>query len=249
MGKTFEALMKAEKEGQKRFLEIAGVETKPLSTLNKPVKFRNVSQAMEEYLRMKNNILRLNLGKKIKTLLFLSPTEEEGNSTVLKNFVITLASEGERVLLVDANLRNPVFHKVFNLKKENGLTELLLEQRTLMEVIKSTSLDNLFVVTCGADCPSPSFAFESKSLDFHIGKMKGQADWVLFDSPPINLFNDAIILASRVDGVVMVIQAEKTRWEVAQRAKQRIESSNRNIIGVVLNKRRFYIPRWLYRRL
>jgi protein-tyrosine kinase len=249
MGKTFEALMKAEKEGQKRLLEMVEVETNPLSNLNKPVKWSNLSQAMEEYLKMKHNILRLDLGKKIKTLLFLSPAEGEGNSNVLKNFGITLASEGERVLIVDANLRNPVFHKVFDLEKENGLTELLLEQKTLMEVIKPTSLDNLFVVTCGSDCPSPSFAFESKSLDFHIGKMKGQADWVLFDSPPVNLFNDAIILASRVDGVVMVIQAEKTRWEVAQRAKQRIENSNRNIIGVVLNKRRRYIPGWLYKRL
>lgn len=249
MGKTFEALMRAEKEGQKRLIEIERVETKPLPTLDKPVKCMNVSQAMEVYLRMKHNILHLNLGKKIKTLLFLSPTEGEGNSTVLKNFVMTLASEGERVLIVDANLRNPVFHKLFNLKKENGLAELLLGQRTLMEVIKPTSLDNLFVVTCGADCPSPSVVFESKSLDFHIGKMKGQADWVLFDSPPINLFNDAMILASRVDGVVMVIQAEKTRWEVVHRAKQRIENSNQNIVGVVLNKRRFYIPGWLYHRL
>lgn len=249
MGRTFEALMKAEKEGQKRLLEVVEVETKPLSIPDKPVKRLNVSQVMEEYLRMKHNILRLNPGKKIKTLLFLSPTEEKGNSNVLKNFSITLASEGEKVLIVDANLRNPVFHKLFDLPKENGLTELLLGQKTLMEVIKSTSWDNLFVMTCGADCPRPSFAFESKSIDFHIGKMKGQADWVLFNSPPINLFNEAIIFASRVDGVVMVIQAEKTRWEVAQRAKQRIESSNRNIIGVVLNKRRFHIPGWLYRRL
>ena len=90
---------------------------------------------------------------------------------------------------------------------------------------------------------------ESKSLDSCIKEMKAQADWVLFDSPPINSFNDAIALATRIDGVIIVVEAERTKWEVALRAKQRIEGISGNILGVVLNRRRLYIPNWLYRRL
>ena len=79
--------------------------------------------------------------------------------------------------------------------------------------------------------------------------MKAEAEWVLFDSPPINSFNDSIALAHRVDAVVMVVEAEKTRWEVAQSAKQRVESGNGKILGIVLNKRRYYIPKFIYKRL
>jgi Mrp family chromosome partitioning ATPase len=71
-------------------------------------------------------------------------------------------------------------------------------------------------------------------------------DWVLFDAPPVNHFDEGLALSGMVDGVVMVIQAEKTRWEVAQSAKQRLEDSGGRILGVVLNKRKFYIPKWLY---
>ncbi len=242
---------------------------------------------MEEYYRLKQNILRNNSGEKIKALLFLSSTEGEGNSTVLINFAMTLSSGGERVLLVDANLRNPSFHKIFNLERENGLTDLVFEKKTLGDVVKQTRFNHLFVITSGilnrgpltvdnglysndrgpltvdrglpsndrgpltVDCGlyNPSILFESKSLDAHIENMKKQAEWVLFDSPPINLFNDSIALAPRVDGVVMVVEAEKTRWEVAQSAKQRIESGNGKILGIVLNKRRYYIPEFIYKRL
>ena len=258
MAKTFEALKRAEEEGRKKLNE--GIVRRPL-TLDRGLN----SDGTEEYYRLKQNILLNNSGEKIKALLFSSSTEGEGNSTVLINFAFTLSSGGERVLLVDANLRNPSIHNVFNLERENGLTELIFERKTLGEVVKQTRFQNLCVITSGSlprgpltvdDKPSldrgpstmdyglfnPSILFESKSLNAHIEKMKQQAEWVLFDSPPINLFNDSIAIAPRMDGVVMVVEAEKTRWEVAQSAKQRIEDGNGKILGVILNKRKFYVP-------
>jgi Mrp family chromosome partitioning ATPase len=258
MAKTFEALKRAEEEGRKKLNE--GIVRRPL-TVDRGLKL----DVTEEYYRLKQNILGNNSGEKIKALLFSSSTEGEGNSTVLINFAMTLTSGGERVLLVDANLRNPSFHNIFNLERENGLAELVFEKKTLGEVVKQTRFNNLLVITSGTiprelstmdrglysnnrgpgtvdrglsshdRGPStmdyglfnPCVLFESKSLDSHIAKMKAEAEWVLFDSPPINLFNDSIALASRVDGVVMVVEAEKTRWEVAQSAKQRIEENTR----------------------
>lgn len=241
--------MKAEKESRKRLVEVDLFESKPLPKRLRQIEQTIPQQVMEEYHRMKYNILRLNSGTQVKALVFTSPTEGEGNSTVLINFAITLASEGDRVLLVDANLRNPSFHHVFNLEEKNGLTELVFGKSALTNVIKKTQFNNLSVITCGMPCSDPSSVFESPSLNAHIETMKTRADWVLFDSTPIHSSNDSIALAKKVDGAVMVVQAEKTRWEVAENAKQRIESGKGTVLGVVLNNRKFYIPEWLYKTL
>ena len=79
--------------------------------------------------------------------------------------------------------------------------------------------------------------------------MKLQADWVLFDSPPINVYNDASALAAKMDGVVMVVQAENTRWEVAQSAKKKIKNAKVSLLGVILNRRKMHIPDWAYKML
>ena len=253
MAKTFEALMKAEEESQKRHDKIIAFEPKP--DVRKPRtggeerRFKIYRLTWEQCGQIKHNILRSTSGKNIKTLLFSSPTQGEGNSTVLINFAMSLTLEGERVLLVDSNLRNPSLHHVFNLEKENGFAELILGRASLKDVIKETLFDNLFVITCGMDHFTPSSVFKSNSLDVRIEEMKTQADWIIFDAPQINTYDDPITLASRVDGVVMVVEAEKTRWEVAQLAKQRIENGRGKILGVVLNKRQLHIPDWLYKRL
>jgi len=243
MSKTYEALMKAEKEGKIRV---------PLPDgRGKDVKDREPRtsdhQLIKAYSRLKQNILRSSADEETKTLLFSSCTQGEGNSTVLINFAMMLSSEGEKVLLIDTNLRSPSFHEVFNLNRENGVTELFLNKRTLQEVIKKTDYPNLFVITSGTPHSNPPLLLESNSLDSLIKEMKTIVDWVLFDSPPVNSFNDSMALAARMDGVVMVIQAEKTRSELAQSAKQQLENAGGKILGVVLNKRRFYIPEWLYK--
>jgi capsular exopolysaccharide synthesis family protein len=242
MSKTYEALMKAEKEGKRGPLP---------DGYGKGSKGREPRtsdhQLMKAYYRLKQNILRSDADKNMKTLLFSSCTKGEGNSTVLINFAMMLSSEGEKVLLVDTNLRSPSFHEIFNLNREDGVTELLLNKKTLQEVIKKTDYPNLFVITSGTPHSNPPILLESDSLDSLIRVMKSIVDWVLFDSPPVNSFDDSMALADRMDGVVMVIQAEKTRSELAQSAKQQLENAGGNILGVVLNKRRFYIPRWLYK--
>ncbi len=249
MAKTFEALMKAEKESQKRLTEVAAFESKPFPKRLGRLEQTIPKQVVEEYQRLKYNLLRTNSGKRTKALLFTSPSEGEGHSPVLINFAIALASEGDKVLLVDANLRNPSFHHVFKLEKKGGLTDLLSGESSLLNVIKETQVSHLSVITCGMASSNAGSVFELNALDSLIQEMKAQYDWVLFDSPPINSSSDSIALAPRADGVVMVVQAEKTRWEVAARAKQRIEDGNGTILGVILNNRRFYIPERIYKAL
>jgi len=242
MAKTYEALMKAEEEAQKRQVDIRGPSSNDGGLLSE-----GHGLTSEEYYRLKLNILRMGKEGKIKALLFSSPTKGEGASTVLADFGIFLAGQGEKVLLVDANLQSPSLHQRFHLEMENGLADLMLGKAKLPEVVKKTTLENLWVIPSGTAHSNPLFF---KSLEsHHMHTMREGVDWLLFDAPPINHFDEALALLEKVDGVVMVLQAEKTRWEVAQSAKQRLEDSGGKILGVVLNKRKFYIPSWLYKTL
>ena len=140
-------------------------------------------------------------------------------------------------------------HDLFNVEKKGGLTELLLKGNNLTETIKSTKIHNVNLITSGIPHSNPSSIFDSRFLDSFIAQVKDQADWVLFDCAPINSYNDSCTLSTKVDGVIMVIQAENTRWQVAQRAKELIEGNNVKLLGVVLNKRKMYIPEWVYKML
>ena len=283
MAKTYEAMMKAEEEARKKKAEGApstethgpsapdrgpstvnrglpsapdrgpSTESRGLSSDSRGPSTVDRGLSLDEYYRLKQNILRSSQNGKIKSLLFLSPTGGEGATTVLTQFAMALAGQGEKVLLVDANFRSPSLHQQFHLEMENGLTDLLLQKSTLQQVIKETGLRNLSVITSGGLGGGPSSSdrgpFPLNGLDPHLQKMEEEADWVLFDGPPVNHFDEGFALSGKVDGVVMVLQAEKTRWEVAQDAKQRLEDSGGKILGVVLNKRKFYIPKWIYKTL
>ena len=246
-------MVKAQKENLIRLEEtkVFDIKTKPKPKHKPslPVSFKALPQIVEEYHRMKQTLLGISSEEKIRALLFSSSTKGEGTSTVLTNFAITLASGGDKVLLVDANHRNPSLHDLLNVEQRSGLTELLLEKNILRDVIKETQIKNLSVITSGTILSNPFSIFESQLLDHLIVQMKTQADWVLFDSPSINSYNDARTLATKMDGVVMVVQAEKTRWEVAQSARQKIENGNAKILGVILNRRKMHIPEWAYKML
>ena len=147
--------------------------------------------------------------------------------------------------LTSTNLRKPCLHDLFKLDKKDGLTELLLDEKSLDDVIKQTRIENLSVITSGVSHTT----LESQSLDSFIEKVKPFFDWILFDCPSVHACNDSRMLAEKMDGVVMVAQAESTRWEVAQRAKEIIENEKIKVLGVVLNRRKWHIPGWLYKRL
>ena len=126
---------------------------------------------------------------------------------------------------------------------------MLLGRAVVSEVIKKTTITNLSAITCGTRSTNPVSLLESDRLPLIIEQLKPLADWVLFDAPPVIACNDARTLAARMEGVIMVIEAEKTRWEVFNSASQRMESSAAKILGAVLNKRQMYIPDWAYNKL
>lgn len=241
MAKTFEALKRAEDERKIQIDEFP-VPSK-IETLHMPERL-----VMENH-RLKYNLLQLTPGKNIKAISFSSCNTGEGNSTVLLNFAKTLAADGERVLLVDANLRAPSLHSGFKVGPEKGLSDLLLGRSPLAGLIRETAFPNLMFIPSGSPLSNPVILLQSDSLGPHVKAMKEKAEWVLLDSPPIVRFMDPILLAQRVDGVVMVVEAKKTRWEVARSSIERVMAGNGRVLGIVLNKRHYPIPHWLYRRL
>jgi protein-tyrosine kinase len=246
MGRTYEALMKAEKSNHIRSEEIKVFDIKKKPKVIIPTSYSIPPNITEEYHRMKYKLIDALPDSGNKALLFSCPTGDEGTTSTLLGFAITLANTGEKVLLVDANVRNPCLHNVLNVEKNYGLTELLSGQCSLNEVIKKSKIDNISIITAGIVHSNPISLFESESFGAHIDQMKTQSPWILFDSPPVISYIDSSVMASKMNGVVLILRAEKTRSEVAQSAKERIELGHGKILGVILNRRKMYIPQWAY---
>jgi capsular exopolysaccharide synthesis family protein len=201
------------------------------------------------YQILKSNVM-MYAGEKIKTLSICSPTPGEGSSTVALNFAASLAKEsGDRVALVDANLRQPVVHSSCKLPTSPGLSEVIHEGIDVHEAMKQSVIPNLFVLTSGMTPPNPMVIFESPKLGELIEVLRGEFDWIIFDCAPVDIYPDSTVLARQLDGVALVIQAQNMGAEVAVRAKEHLEQAGAKIVGAVLNRRRHIIPEKIYQRL
>ena len=203
----------------------------------------------EDYKRLQQSIINVLPDVNPRILLFTSVTDGEESATVVSKFGLVLAASGEQVLLVDAHVREPILHHIFKIDQAPGTTELLSGRRSLTEVMHRFSLNGLNIIPGGTPITDSFSLQDLGEIDSALDVMKAFADWVIFSCPPVNTYNDAAALAGMVHGVVLVIKAETTRWEVAQSAKARLENAGANILGVVLNDRRHHIPGWIYKRL
>jgi len=174
----------------------------------------------------------------------------EGVSTVASNLAVTLAGHSnERVLLVDANFHHPSAHKIFGVNLFPGLIEILEDSQDSKTAIKPSTVENLFILSTGAKKSEISDEYESQVFADLLDILKQDYSFIVFDTPPMSEGNCAVRLAGLADGVILVVEAEQVRWQVAQRAKERLVHAKANMLGVVLNKRKFHVPAWLYRRL
>ncbi len=159
----------------------------------------------------------------------------EGKSTTVFNLASVFAQSGQRTLMVDSDLRRPTLHKMLRLTNNIGLTNYLLRQNALEEVIQTTSLPTLDFLSSGK-LPSSSLGIlSSAQMKDLISELKQRYDFVFFDSPPIMGVSDASILASEVDMTLQVIQYRRYPQPMNIRAKQLIEKVGGNLVGIVLN--------------
>ncbi len=215
---------------------IADIKGKDYASKLMPIK-QPRSPVAEAYRMLRTNLQFSDIDHPRRVLLMTSCGPLEGKSVTAANLSIVMAQSGKRVILVDADLRRPMQHKVFTLQDAFGLTSILLNpSMPLDEVLQATSVANLRVLTCGPIPPDPSELLSSKRMADVITALRQEADIVIFDTPPALVVTDASVLSTRADGVLMVIQAGRTRRTAAKQAKEALVAVGANIVGVVLNR-------------
>ncbi|MCS6883403.1 MAG: CpsD/CapB family tyrosine-protein kinase [Oscillochloridaceae bacterium] len=193
------------------------------------------SAAAEAYRTLRTNILFSSLDRPLHTLVITSTGPDEGKSTTLANLAVTMAQAEQRVLMVDCDLRRPSLHSIFGVSNDRGVTSALLEQSEGPLPIQETGVAGLRLLASGPLPPRPADLLGSRRMGALIERLRTEADMVLFDTPPVVAVTDAAVLAPRVDGVLLVLQAGHTRRDRAREARQMLEKVKANIIGVVLN--------------
>jgi capsular exopolysaccharide synthesis family protein len=193
------------------------------------------SPISEAYRTLRTNLDFASLDLALKTLVVTSAGVGEGKSTTLANLAVVSAQAGRNVILVDSDLRRPTLHQVFDLGNDTGLTTVILDEKALAAPpLQDSGIEGLSVLTSGPQPPNPAELMGSKRMDELTAVLAERADQVFFDSPPVVAVTDAAVLATKVDGVLLVIGAGKTRREQARSAVRRLEQINARLVGTVL---------------
>lgn len=195
------------------------------------------SAISESYRMLRTNIQFAQIDKSIKKILITSTCPGEGKSTTISNLGIAFAQEGKKVVLVDADLRNPTLHKYFKKSNRNGITNVLTGQSELLHAIHETHVDHLTLLTAGPIPHNPAEMLSSNKMDHLIEQLYASYDYVLFDSPPTLAVTDSQVLSAKCDGVVFVLSAGKVKSEMAKKAVERLQHVQAKILGVVLNNK------------
>jgi capsular exopolysaccharide synthesis family protein len=191
------------------------------------------SPVSEAYRTLRTNLSFSSLDKPIRSLVVTSPAPDEGKSTTVANLAVTMAQGGRRTILVDCDLRRPALHQLFDCNSEPGLTNMLLEEDG-KSALQQTQVEGLMLLASGSLPPNPADMLGSQKMDKVIASLAESADIVLFDAPPVIAVTDAAVLGAKVDGVLLVISAGKTRREHAEKAKEMLERANVRIVGAAL---------------
>ncbi len=191
------------------------------------------SPVAEAYRRLRTNLEFASLDSSLRTLLVTSAGPDEGKSTTLSNLAVSIAQAGRRVILVDGDLRHPRLHELFGLDNRQGLTTVV-GQASGDIPLQESGVNGLRVLAAGPLPDIPADLIASPAVETLIATLREQADIVLFDAPPVVVVTDAAVLASKVDGVLLVINAGRTRREYAQRAKALLAQVHARVVGAVL---------------
>ena len=211
----------------------------PIPTLGQVPSLENendnpTAQFLEAYRGIRTRLEYSSVDKKLKTLMITSADIAAGKSSVSLNLASALSQGGKRVVIVDCDLRKPRIHMKLKLTNNKGVTDYLIGKIKLNEAISKVN-NNLDVITAGNRATNPAEIIGSKAMEQFINELNEIYDYVIIDTPSIKNINDGLALASRCDGVIYVVRAEKTKKDDIIEGYRELEDINANIIGAVLN--------------
>jgi len=188
----------------------------------------------EAYRMLQANLRFLSPDKELRVVAITSSVSQEGKSTIAANLALTMAQLGHRVLLIDTDMHRPVQHHIWNLTNRVGLSDVIANQVEMDAAIQPIT-DHLDVLPCGVVPPNPLALIDSKRMHTLIDDVSKDYDFVLFDTPPLSLFADALTLGKKVDGVLLVVRLGVIDTASATAVKDLVSQSNQNILGLVIN--------------
>lgn len=245
MSRTFEALRKAEADKARLHSPegLAPLADEPRRTMSEK------GSAQLEYEKIRVWLTNPNAnGERLQVVMVVACHSGSGGTTTASLLASTLAeARRSRVLLIDSNFRTPGLNGVFKIQHDGGFGEVAIEGMPLETHIQKTDRKNLWVLVCGDSGGSPLDAFDSEVLDELITNLKRHFDFIVFDAAPALDFPDAYALAPKVDGIILVAEAERTQIDEAQRAKRDLERAGGKLLGVVLNRRVDHLPKFVRR--
>jgi len=190
----------------------------------------------EAFRMLKNNIRFINADKKLKSFVITSANPQEGKSFICSNLAIIMAAAGEKIVLIDADLRRPSIHKYFNIENKNGLSDYLSGEVLLDNIrIYDTKFENLKIIPSGHIPQNPNEILGTRKIGELVEKLNKENNIVIIDSPPVLAVSDSLILSTKTDGTILVILANNTTKHSAARAKLLLKNTGSNMLGGVLN--------------
>jgi len=193
---------------------------------------RAKSPIIEAYKTLRTNLQFSGLDKRLKVIMITSARASEGKSTTACNLAVTMAQNGKKVLLVDADLRKPAVHRAFGLLNEKGLTNILAEGLKFRDICNEAGIPSLEVITGGPIPPNPAELLGCPRMEGFIDAASDAYDIIILDAPPVT---DAAVLSRLTDGVIFVVEHGKTPSDQAVVAKEALVKVGARIIGAVIN--------------
>jgi capsular exopolysaccharide synthesis family protein len=190
----------------------------------------------EAFRTIRTNVLFASAESGSKSILVTSTAPGEGKTLVSANLALSLAMAGQRVLIVDADMRRPKVHETFGLPQEPGLSNVLVGDAKASEAIHRTTASKLWVLTAGKHPPNPAELLGSRRFNEFLGSLGEHFDWVILDSPPVLAVTDASILSHMTNGVVFVVGADMVARGAGKAALDQLDSSKAKHVGAILNR-------------
>jgi protein-tyrosine kinase len=195
----------------------------------------NRSPIVEAFRTLRANIRFVGVDHPLQTLLITSSAPTEGKSSISANLAVAYAMGGKRVLIIDTDLRRPSLHHSFRTTNSFGLTNVLLGQRTLKDSIQETGIGDLAFIASGPIPPNPAELLGSSQIDGILEEAKADFEMVIIDTPPVLVVSDALLLAPKADGCLLVVASKGTKREAAKAALKALEKTKARVVGTVLN--------------